>query len=272
MNKSRKYYSKVLLFGEYTTILGSKALAIPYDQFSGEWYYTKGNEGQKDLLTAFLNYAITLDQLSIKKEAFLADLENGLYFRSNIPIGYGLGSSGAFTAAFFDQYVINSDGYDTKALKEVLATLESYFHGKSSGTDPLVSLLNMPIIIHQDKSVELLFSDYDLSWHQFELINSNQARSTEPWVKRFLKQREEDEIFKNKTAVLSELNDQVIEASLNKDEDQFKQCLKAISHIQLHHMSEWIPDHIKDVWSTDQNAVMKLCGAGGGGFFLRINV
>ena len=237
INQSRKYYSKILLFGEYTTILGSKALAIPYSQFYGSWKFKTGNAGQKALLETFLNYVLSISDLELKKEAFLEDLEHGLYFDSDIPIGYGLGSSGAFTAAFFDAYISNEEGLDTSDLREVLGSIESYFHGKSSGTDPLVALLNMPLIIHQDKSVELLFGDYDSSWHPFELVNSDQSRSTEPLVHRFLNERELDELFKNKTAVLSELNDQIIDASLNKNKDQFNQCLKAISHIQFHHMS-----------------------------------
>jgi mevalonate kinase len=267
-SKSRKYYSKILLFGEYTTVIGSKALAMPYKRFSGEWSFKENNETQSELLLKFLDYALSINA-DVREKQFRSDIKNGLWFNCNIPIGYGLGSSGAFTAAFFDKYIIQENGFDTEQLRIVLADLESFFHGKSSGTDPLVSLLNMPIIIHEDKSIELLYSDYQVDWHRFELINSGQARSTEPLVKQFLDRLENNRIFKNKISILSTLNNEIIEACLNQDSNAYNTCLKAISHIQYYQMSDWIPDHIKDIWTADPNCVMKLCGAGGGGYFLK---
>ena len=42
---------------------------------------------------------------SILKKGFLKRVQNnGLFFKSNIPQGYGLGSSGAMVAAFYDRY------------------------------------------------------------------------------------------------------------------------------------------------------------------------
>ena len=36
-----------------------------------------------------------------------SDLQNGMYFDSSIPQGYGVGSSGALVAAFYDRYAFN---------------------------------------------------------------------------------------------------------------------------------------------------------------------
>ena len=268
-SKSRKYYSKILLFGEYTTVVGSKALAIPFDRFSGEWSFEDNNENQGEQLLKFLDFALESTEANIYKELFKSDVGKGLWFKSDIPIGYGLGSSGAFTAAFFDRYINQEKGFDTEHLRKVLADLESFFHGKSSGTDPLVSLLNMPIIIHENKTIELLYSDYQLDWHRFELVNSERSRSTEPLVEKFLDRLESDVLFKNKISILSTLNNEIIEACLAQDSSTYNSCLKAISHIQYHHMQEWIPDHIKEIWKTDSKCIMKLCGAGGGGYFLK---
>lgn len=267
--KNRKYYSKILLFGEYTTVIGSKALAIPYHHFSGEWSFEKNNKNQVKQLLGFLDFAISSTNVDIDQELFKSELDQGIWFKSDIPIGYGLGSSGAFTAAFFDRYVKKESGFDTEQLRTVLAELESFFHGKSSGTDPLVSLLNMPIIIHEDKTIELLYGDYSVDWHHFELINSKKARSTEPLVNKFLDRLENDILFKNKVSILSVLNNEIIDACLTLDSKAYNCCLKAISHIQYHHMHEWIPDHIKAIWKTDPKCSMKLCGAGGGGYFLK---
>ena len=37
MENFRSYPGKILLFGEYTILEGSKALAIPYDEYSGNF-------------------------------------------------------------------------------------------------------------------------------------------------------------------------------------------------------------------------------------------
>ena len=35
------------------------------------------------------------------------DIKRGLFFKSSIPIGYGLGSSGALVSAVYNQYFFN---------------------------------------------------------------------------------------------------------------------------------------------------------------------
>ena len=46
------------------------------------------------------------DLLRLDWEALKADLDRKLYFDSNIPQGYGVGSSGALVAAFYDRYAL----------------------------------------------------------------------------------------------------------------------------------------------------------------------
>ncbi len=41
-----------------------------------------------------------------------------------------------------------------KDLKKVFGELESYFHGKSSGIDPLICYMNLPILIENKESVD----------------------------------------------------------------------------------------------------------------------
>ncbi len=85
------------------------------------------------------------DKLDLDR--FESDIKNGLYFESNIPQGYGIGSSGALVAAIYDQYLINPNknrkiltGMEISNLKEIFSRMESYFHGVSSGLDPLLML------------------------------------------------------------------------------------------------------------------------------------
>ena len=140
---NKKFFSKVLLFGEYGIIKNSKALVIPYNKYYGSLKFSsKLDNVQKDS-------NINLKQLSkyIKNNEFLSnkintlkldsDIENGLYFESTIPESYGLGSSGAVVAAIYESYKLEV-GVDLKIndLKLILSNIESFFHGPQSRLYP----------------------------------------------------------------------------------------------------------------------------------------
>src|SRR5690606_7039070 len=94
-------------------------------------------------------------------ETLKADIESGLYFDSSIPQGYGVGSSGALVAAIYDQYandkitvLENLTREKLLQLKNIFGKMESFFHGKSSGLDPLNSYLSIPILINSADNIE----------------------------------------------------------------------------------------------------------------------
>lgn len=146
------FYSKVMLFGEYTIIQGSMGLTIPYAHFNGELRmvnknaYTDLNFATRSN-RALHEYALYLRDLyqkgqllvSFDVDGLLHDLKRGLYFESSIPEGYGLGSSGALVAALYNRYAkseaLPHAGLTPDALlklKQAFAQLESFFHGTSS--------------------------------------------------------------------------------------------------------------------------------------------
>ena len=92
---------------------------------------------------------------------FDKDLSLNMYFDSSIPKGYGVGSSGALVAAFYDRYALdkitvleNLTPDKLSFLKNIFAKMESFFHGRSSGLDPLNSYLSLPILIHSKDEIE----------------------------------------------------------------------------------------------------------------------
>ena len=108
--ENRKYNGKVILFGEYSMIFGSEALLIPYYSAFGEWTSVinrpseRGFESNKNLFK-FYDYLCKNDRFRILDlRRFEMELNAGLYFDSNIPLGYGVGSSGALVAATYDRY------------------------------------------------------------------------------------------------------------------------------------------------------------------------
>ena len=155
--KGPLFYAKILLFGEYGIIKDSKGLAIPFNSYKGVLKTAKNLTGEakksNDSLTAFYNYLKELEtnKVSFDLESFKTDIVNGMYFDSSIPQGYGVGSSGALVASVYDKYAIdritvleNLTRDKLLRLKDVFSLMESFFHGKSSGLDPLNSYLSLP--------------------------------------------------------------------------------------------------------------------------------
>ena len=103
------FYGKILLFGEYGIIKDSMGLSIPHTYYKGAFQFeptfneeqSKSNEN----LFKYLTY-LKSDKAPCRfnTTAFENDLNNGLYFDSSIPQGFGVGSSGALVAAIYDRY------------------------------------------------------------------------------------------------------------------------------------------------------------------------
>ena len=165
--KGPLFYAKILLFGEYGIIKNSKGLSIPYNYYKGA-LRTDDNTSEKAISSnkKLRNFAqhlkgIDANLVQFEHDRLTADLSKGMYFDSSIPQGYGVGSSGALVAAIYDRYALekitvleNLTRTKLTKLKTIFATMESFFHGKSSGLDPLNSFLSLPILIHSKSEIE----------------------------------------------------------------------------------------------------------------------
>lgn len=268
----KKYNAKILLFGEYTVTLGSGALAIPYDEYSGYWDFGAGHESSKHGLRKLAEFVAHLPELNTKYNltAFYEALENGLYFDSNIPSGYGLGSSGAVVAAFYDTYSY-SKNLEPVLLKHELSLLESAFHGASSGIDPLVSLLNVPILIGDQHEISIPKID-KIDYNMF-LHNTGISRQTGPLVSLFKSKLENDTNFKNAVEQLSAVNKAAIQSYIMGDRISLFTNFDSISRIQYDFFGEMIPEPFRKLLKKgldSETFKLKLCGAGGGGFLMGI--
>jgi mevalonate kinase len=269
---NKKYNAKILLFGEYTVTLGSGALAMPYDEYCGHWDFGLGHESSKQGLRKLAEYVDHSPELNTKYNItdFNKALENGLYFASDIPTGYGLGSSGAVVAAFYDTYALFKTD-DSALLKNELALLESAFHGASSGIDPLVSLLNIPVLIDDQHEITTLKID-KIDYNMF-LLDTGICRQTGPLVSLFKSKLNDDRDFKNAVEQLSTLNKTAIQSYLQGDRISLFLCFDLISKIQYDFFGEMIPKPFRKIWKTGLDSdvyKIKLCGAGGGGYLMGI--
>lgn len=243
----KKFPGKVLLFGEYVVINGGSALAAPLANFGGRLQIRDSH--QKDNLSPFIQYLGALPNIYLKQDLLEGMELDRLVFDSDIPVGYGAGSSGALTAAIFDAFVEDYDG----SLQEALASMEDFFHGSSSGLDPLIS--------YTGKATGEI---HPMSMEHFYLLDTGISRKTGPLVELF-KQKNID------TDQLEEYNENAIHSVANYDFTLLKQSLEQISVFQYEFFREMIPSSFRSIWKEvmgDSLLNIKLCGAGGGGFLL----
>lgn len=275
----RFFPAKLLLFGEHTVNKGSAGLAVPTNLFEGFFASAESLNAKQaasnQSLELLANYIIFHDKLSkvIDTNRLLSDIEHGLFFDSTIPQGYGLGSSGALAAAVLSVYGVGVNNNNFSAVKEILADMESYFHGKSSGLDALVSYLNQPVFITKEKTETVDVPKFEKSLLKFFLIDTGKGRNTSTYVNLFLKKADE-ESFNHKVQNLLVPNVNLcIDAFIKNDSIKLFKSFGILSQHQLDLLPEFIPEHLHSLWKEGLkggNFYMKICGAGGGGFMLGI--
>ena len=279
-----EYFSKILWLGEHTVNIGSNALAAPFKDFSGRWKMAiSGSDDQQRHLRGFCDYLEHLDRKGTSKvavdwQSFRQDLDKGLFFDSDIPVGYGLGSSGALCAAVYDRYCSAPiDRYETTRfpeLKEQLAQLESFFHGASSGTDPLICYLDQPVLLLAGGGIRMVKLPPlpAEGGYRFFLLDTRIARQTGPLVNYFLERCRTAPDFN--TALNTQLipcTNHAIEALINGNWPALAAYWHKISAFQRTHLERMIPENFLPVWDAGLRSDLfrfKLCGAGGGGFLL----
>lgn len=272
---SISFNSKILLFGEYGIMHDSNALSIPYKKFNGS--LSKSNHLSEDQkisnrnIESLYEYIIQEDYLNdiINSDNLKEEIDSGLYFDSNIPIGSGLGSSGALVSSIISRYSkVDLKSFSNSEIKKIMSLVESKFHGNSSGFDPAVSYFNKPML-YSNQKIKLIeriaFKDFKVY-----IIDSQIDSSTKKMIKVF-----EDKISKSEfrlffnSKFINNTN-QCIDHLINTSK-LFRDSVKELSNDTLHNFQEMIPEKLKNKWKEgikNDSYYMKLCGSGGGGFFL----
>lgn len=287
--KGPLFYSKILLFGEYGIIRDSKGLSIPYNFYNGALkgadVLDEASARSNQSLKRFVSYLENLQEeqpelVTFDLAALKNDVDNGMYFDSSIPQGYGVGSSGALVAAIYDKYANNKITVLENLTREKLLTLktifsqmESFFHGKSSGLDPLNSYLSIPILINSKDNIEatgIPTQSFDGKGAVF-LLDSGIVGETAPMVNIFmenLKDRGFRTMLKNQFV---KYTDACVENFLGGDIKSLFSNTKKLSRVVLNNFKPMIPEQFHGIWQQgiDTNDYyLKLCGSGGGGYIL----
>ncbi len=277
------FYSKILLFGEYGIIEDSKGLSIPYNFYKGALKIpNKKNSisrASNKILRGFLKH-LKLSKIKLDLDKFSSDIDKGLYFNSSIPEGYGIGSSGALVAAVYDKYAFkkttvleNLTREKLINLKNIFSIMESYFHGKSSGLDPLNSYLSIPILINSRKDIKVtgIPSQKSKGNGAVFLIDSGKIGSTAPMVNIFMEKMKKDGFRKIMNEKFIKHTNLCVDNFLNGDLKALFNNTKKLSRIVLNNFKPMIPEKFHNVWKKgieNDSYFLKLCGSGGGGYIL----
>jgi len=296
----KKFYAKIMLFGEYSLLYGSRALTMPFRKHGARLVFPFPGMGEKQQRVALRSN----EQLQAFREFMMQDvasppvselldldrlgeeLAQGVFLQSNIPSGYGLGSSGALVAALFHRYAgpRTAPGEDLPPrelawLQALFSRMESYFHGNSSGIDPLSIYAGQPLLIkgEHDLALTRLDEGAESASGGFFLVNTHIPRKTSDLVAIFREKLADAGFRRRFMHEYMACNDACIEAVANTSHTpaETSQLLDAkmheLSSLQLVLFREMIPEIFRPMWQeglSSGEAMMKLCGAGGGGFLL----
>ena len=159
-----------------------------------------------------------------------------------------------------------------KELKKVFGELESFFHGKSSGIDPLICYMNLPILIENKENVgRVEIPEENEGKGAIFLIDSGVVGETGPMVQIFFEKLKNEGFRKTLKEEFIKYNNACIQSFLNKEMTPFFKNMKALSKWAYEHFRPMIPDSVFNAWKKglDTNAYyLKLCGSGGGGYIL----
>jgi len=284
--KGPLFYSKILLFGEYGIIKDSKGLSIPYNFYKGA---LKSDQNTSDsalksnkIITQFLAYLKALDSslVQFSFDQMDCDISNGMYFDSSIPQGYGVGSSGALVAAIYDKYakdkitvLENLTREKLLKLKAIFAQMESFFHGKSSGLDPLNSYLSLPILISDQDDIEAtgIPSQNNTGNGTVFLLDSGMVGETAPMVQIFMQKMKQKGFRSMLKDQFIKHTDACVDAFLAGDVSTLFNNTKQLSKVVLNHFKPMIPRKFHQLWASgieSNDYYLKLCGSGGGGYIL----
>lgn len=258
--------AKVLLFGEHRVLRGARALAVPLNTKGVNWTFKK-NEPDSRLIefVDYLSSHFTLADLRLDK--LKTDVLAGWQLPGNVPFGYGLGSSGTVCAAICFRYgTPETLNLPPARLRELLAKMEGYFHGKSSGTDPLISFQNKAALI-REKTIE--WPKLPEGWKDhFFLLDTGITRTSGPLIADFLARYDTDSSWKKKVNEKWGVADECcINALITGNLTELETAFSQLSEQQFSLVPNLIPATIQPIWRGESYS-LKLCGAGGGGYML----
>ncbi len=267
--------SKILLFGEYIVLYGANALLIPYRKYHGKLAFahplSKVQKESNIILHDFSSFLKRKAVYGLNFTILEKDLSQGLFFDSNIPQGFGLGSSGALCAALYKKYSIKNYSFAHPLMfKNFFSSLESYFHHHiASGLDAMACFFQKDFLYSRGN---FFFIRHCLKKRiNIFLLNTKKQAKTKEVKNIFENKILKKYIHNNWINIFVKMNNMCIKNILNYSIHDFWPALFALSQFMLQHFQALIPSQFHDIWAYGLSTKaygLKLCGSGGGGYLL----
>lgn len=283
----KRFPAKILLFGEYSVLSGSGAFAFPLERFGGQLKFMDAPDSPTQMAAAshagiqkLIDYLGEPDHSGLADEILemkrlRRDLAHGLFFDADIPRNYGTGSSGALVAAIYGAYGRKIDEEEFSLLRTRLGFLESAYHSRSSGMDPLVSYLDRAVCLLENRVqvTDLTLAELSAQWN-IELLDSGIPGTTKSGVSDFINRfsQRPDSIKMADSELIPLVNQLVRTLLVDRTMPPMSELLR-LSELQLHLFPDLFTPPMKQeaLRGLDSGSfAVKLCGSGGGGFFLKI--
>ncbi len=150
--------------------------------------------------------------------------------------------------------------------------MESFFHGKSSGIDPLICYFNLPLLIRSEQDISTVgIPKKKEGKGAIFLLNTGIPSKTHSMIQIFFRKLKHDKFKKILKEEFIKYNEICIEAFLKEDFPILLKNVKKLSIWIFHHFRPMIPKNFWKIWKEGIYSniyYLKLCGSGGGGFIL----
>ena len=151
--------------------------------------------------------------------------------------------------------------------------MESYYHGKSSGLDPLVSYLNKAVLLAENNKLKTIELSKESNKNDISifLIDTKTIGETQPLVNWFLEKYKMESYSSAIQNQLVPINNNCINNLLSGNDDELFSNIKSLSEFTFDYFNQMIPKSVEKIWKSGLetgNYYLKLCGSGGGGMML----
>lgn len=170
MEASYQACGKFILVGEHFILYDIPALAMPWNDVAFTLSQTSSPEPVQERIAQSWQHARTL--VGLEKTATFP-----FSFQSTIPQGAGFGSSAALCLSLLEAATHEANlTLSTEQRIEHATTLESLFHGRSSGLDPTVVAHKKPLRVRMGQPPQPF--SWELNGYGFVLSVSREQRQT----------------------------------------------------------------------------------------------
>ena len=245
-----------------------------------------GSKHKKHLIQIIINiYAKLKDLIKLEKVKYY--IENSYFLisiSSDIPVGFGLGSSAAYNVCIVNglclliNKLLNNNIFNKKDILLLSNESEKIFHnGTPSGIDASCSLyggvINFQSINHQS-NVKIPLNNFFLNKIKFILINTKIQRNGGEFIKNVSNfKKNNPELFNNLINEIGDVTNNIINLIM-KEQSNDDDCFKFFELIKQNQkllksicVSNNEIDNIINILEKNEY-VGKISGAGGGGFII----